>query len=67
LLTRRTAYLPNRFRAPLTPDEVMAEEHAGRLGRLIEIAEVTGNRSLRAVALGLQIEARSARRRRTGR
>jgi len=45
--------LPNRYQAPLTADEELAERYDGRPDRLIELAEATGNRGLRAVAVGL--------------
>ncbi len=45
--------LPAHLRPPLRPDEKLAQEYADRPGRLIELAEMTGNRALRA--LGLQM------------
>lgn len=47
--------LPNRYRAPLTSDEELAECHPDH-DRLIDLAETTGNRGLRAVAVGLKHE-----------
>lgn len=45
--------LPNRHDAPLMPDERVAEQYLDQPARLMELAEATGNRALRAVALGL--------------
>lgn len=50
--------LPNRRAAPLTDDERLAEAYADRPARLIELAEATGNKGLRAVALGMLKEGR---------
>lgn len=47
--------LTNRYRAPLTSDEELAECHPDP-DRLIDLAEATGNRGLRAVAAGLMHE-----------
>lgn len=45
--------LPNRREAPLSRDERQAELYADQPGRLLELAEATGNRALRAVAWGM--------------
>lgn len=54
--------LPNRRAVPLTDDERLAEAYADRPARLIELAEATGNKGLRAVALGMLKEGRRPRR-----
>lgn len=54
-------FLPGRHRAPLTPDEEVAERYADRTGWLFEIAQETGNRSLRALALSMKAEAKATR------
>ncbi|HQV14234.1 MAG TPA: hypothetical protein PK620_04900, partial [Denitromonas sp.] len=45
--------LPNRLQAPLTRDEQLAEQYIDQPSRLLELAELTGNRGLRAVAFGM--------------
>ncbi len=61
--------LPNRIRAPLTSDEVLAEQHGDRLNLCREIAEETGNRCLVGIARAISAEreqrAKEARRRLT--
>lgn len=47
--------MPNRYRAPLTSDEELAECHPDP-DRLIELAEATGNHGLRAAAVGFTHE-----------
>lgn len=42
---------PNQRRRGLTDDERRVVEHSENLGALIALAEVTGNRGLRAVAI----------------
>lgn len=48
--------LPNRLNAPLTRDEQLAEHYMESPGRLIELAQATGNKALMAVALALKAE-----------
>jgi len=59
--------LPNRTRAPLTSDEVMAEQQGDRLNLCREIAYETGNRCLAGIARAISAErqqrAKEARRR----
>ena len=58
------ARIPNQDRAPLHPIERAAVEFdAGSLGALIELADATGNRGLRAVALEMARHGRAHRRR----
>lgn len=53
--------LPNQREAPLTRDERQAQLYADQPDRLLDLAEATGNRALRAVAWGMM---RRERRRR---
>ena len=50
--------MPNRLRAPLTPDEALGEQYSDRLGFLREIAMETGNRSLAGIARAIGTEKR---------
>ncbi len=58
------ARIPNQDRAPLHPIERAAVEFdAGSPGALIELADATGNRGLRAVAIEMARHGRAHRRR----
>lgn len=50
--------MPNRLRAPLTPDEALGEQYSDRPQFLREIAEETGNRGLMGIARAIQIDNR---------
>lgn len=50
--------LPNRLRAPLTPDEALGEQYSVRPGYLREIALETGNRALVGIAQAIGKEKR---------
>lgn len=58
----REVGIPNRIRAPMTRDERMADEFADRPGRLLDLAEATGNRGLKSIALGLLAQVKERRR-----
>lgn len=45
--------IPNRQAAPLNRDARLAECYLNRPGRLMELAQETGNRSLRSLAYGI--------------
>lgn len=46
----------------MTRDERMADEFADRPGRLLDLAEATGNRGLKSIALGLLAQVKERRR-----
>lgn len=48
---RKAVLLPNRIRAPLSRAEREIERLLVDPGRALQLAELTGNRALRAVAL----------------
>ncbi len=50
--------MPNRLRAPLTPDETLGEQYSNRLGFLREIAMETVNRALAGIARAMGTEKR---------
>ncbi len=50
--------IPNRHWVPLTADERMAQAYDDSPGRLLELAELTGNRGMRNLALCLVHEAK---------
>lgn len=50
--------MPNRLRAPLTPDEALGEKYSDRPGHLREIAMETGNRALAGIACAIGTERR---------
>lgn len=50
--------MPNRLRAPLTPDEALGEQYSDRPQFLREIAYETGNRGLMGIARAIQIDNR---------
>jgi len=57
--------LPNQQRQPLTRDERVAQSYQDRPGRLLDLAQLTGNKSLVSLALGMidmRKRARKARR-----
>jgi hypothetical protein len=45
--------LPNQQRSPLTPDERVAQAYQHRPGRLLALAQATGNKALCALAIDL--------------
>lgn len=50
--------MPNRLRAPLTPDEALGEQYSDRPNFLREIAWETGNRALVGIAQAISKEKR---------
>lgn len=50
--------MPNRLRAPLTPDEALGEQYSDQPGFLREIALETGNRALVGIAQAIGKEKR---------
>jgi hypothetical protein len=59
--------MPNRYSHPLRAEEAIAEYHSDRPDRLIELAQETGNRGLRAVAVGIGFEQRRMKKAKNGR
>ena len=45
--------LPNQQRAPLTPTERIAQQYQDRPRRLLDLAQVTGNKTMVSLALGM--------------
>lgn len=58
---RKVRRIPGQARLPLSNDERVAQDYSDRPARLLQLAEATGNRSLKNIALAMLRESRERR------